>query len=80
MHFIMKNMPYFTSDRHIGHENIIRFSNHPFFPQEEMNRRLMGNCNSRVSDKYDIYILRDLFHRTKEGGGKCLKQESRKKR
>ena len=38
-----------------------------------MDRRLIGNWNSRVPDKNDIYILRDMFHRTKEGGGKCLK-------
>lgn len=56
-------MTYFTSDLHLGHENIIRFSNRPFSSIEEMNRTLIDNWNSRVTDRDDIYILGDMFHK-----------------
>ncbi len=56
-------MTYFTSDLHFGHENIIRFSNRPFSSAEEMNRTLIDNWDSRVTDRDDIYILGDMFYR-----------------
>lgn len=56
-------MTYFTSNLHFGHENIIRFSNRPFSSAEEMNRTLIDNWDSRVTDRDDIYILGDMFYK-----------------
>lgn len=51
---------YFTSDWHIGHDAVIRFSNRPFKDCEHMHRVLINNYNSTVG-KYDIcYFLGDI--------------------
>ena len=56
-------MTYFTSDLHLGHENIIRFSNRPFSTLDEMNRTLVDNWNSRVTERDDVFVLGDMFYR-----------------
>lgn len=56
---------FFTADIHFGHANVIKFCNRPFRSVEEMNKVLIDNWNSHVSDEDDIYILGDLFFRTK---------------
>lgn len=56
-------MIYFTSDLHLGHENVIRFNNRPFQFAEEMNEVLITNYNSVVTDKDTVYILGDLSFR-----------------
>jgi calcineurin-like phosphoesterase family protein len=51
---------WFTSDNHIGHANIIRYSKRPFTDVEEMNRTLRDNWNS-VVQQYDIvWMLGDV--------------------
>ena len=67
-------MTYFTSDLHIGHENIIRFSNRPFSTLDEMNRTLVDNWNSRVTERDDVFVLGDMFYRKKEGVEEILKK------
>lgn len=67
-------MTYFTSDLHIGHENIIRFSNRPFSTLGEMNRTLVDNWNSRVTERDDVFILGDMFYRKKEGVEEILRK------
>ncbi len=56
-------MIYFTSDLHLGHENILRFANRPFDNIEEMNRTLIANYNALVSNEDTVYILGDLAYR-----------------
>ena len=53
-------MIYFTSDLHLGHENVIKFQNRPFINIEEMNRVLICNYNSVVQPDDTVYILGDL--------------------
>lgn len=57
-------MTYFTADLHLGHSGIIEFCDRPFQSVEEMNRNLIGNWNSRVTDRDDVYILGDLLYRS----------------
>lgn len=56
-------MIYFTSDLHLGHENILRFANRPFGSVEEMNRTLIANYNALVREEDTVYILGDLTYR-----------------
>lgn len=56
-------MIYFTSDLHLGHENIIRSTNRPFGSVQEMNEVLITNYNSVVTDRDTVYILGDLSFR-----------------
>lgn len=57
-------MIYYTSDLHLGHANIIKLCNRPFADIDEMNRVLISNWNSRVTNGDTIYIMGDLCFRT----------------
>lgn len=57
-------MNYYTSDLHLGHANIIKHSHRPFVSVEEMDRTLIDNYNSRVTDNDDVYILGDISFRS----------------
>ena len=54
---------YFTSDLHLGHDNIIRFTNRPFDSVEEMNDRIIQNYNSIIHKNDLVYILVDLTYK-----------------
>jgi calcineurin-like phosphoesterase family protein len=51
---------FFTSDTHFGHENIIRFCNRPFASVYAMNRAMIENWNSVVSEGDEVYHLGDF--------------------
>lgn len=56
-------MIYFTSDTHFYHSNIIHLSGRPFKDVETMNKRLIQNWNSYVTERDEIYILGDFLHK-----------------
>lgn len=58
---------YYISDLHLGHDNIIRHCNRPFKNAEEMDKVLIDNWNSVVTDKDDVYILGDFAFRFERG-------------
>ena len=51
---------YYISDLHFGHANIMKFDNRPFNSVEEMNKALIDNWNSVVTDKDTVMILGDF--------------------
>lgn len=51
---------YITSDLHLGHSNIIRYCKRPYADVEEMNRELIKNWNSTVSDQDRVFFLGDF--------------------
>ena len=51
---------WFTSDRHVGHTNIIRYCSRPFYYVEEMNQALMDNWNAVVGPNDLVYDLGDI--------------------
>lgn len=51
---------YYISDLHFGHYNIMRFDNRPFNSVEEMDKALIDNWNSVVSEGDTVYILGDF--------------------
>ena len=53
-------MIWFTSDLHIGHENILKFCNRPFNSLQEMHMGLIKNFNSVVRSEDTIYFLGDV--------------------
>ncbi len=56
-------MPFFTSDWHFGHTNIIRYCKRPYKDTEEMERDMIAKFNSRVQPHNETYFLGDLsFH------------------
>ena len=58
-------MIYYTSDLHLGHENIITSCQRPFSCIEEMDEALIANWNARVNKTDTVYILGDLIFRAK---------------
>ncbi len=51
---------YFTSDWHLGHDNIIKYSNRPFQDANHMDRVLINNYNSTVGPMDVCYFLGDV--------------------
>lgn len=61
------NKIYFTSDLHIGHENVIRFDNRPFETVDEMDAELIRRWNTKVDRGDLVYVLGDMIWKTKNG-------------
>src|ERR1700722_9886157 len=53
-------MRFFTSDLHLGHQNIIGFCDRPYNTVHEMNEDLVARFNSRVHPQDEVWILGDL--------------------
>jgi len=51
---------YFTSDWHIGHENVLEYSKRPFVDIHHMHRVLVNNYNSTVGSNDICYFLGDM--------------------
>ena len=56
-------MIYFTSDLHLGHENVIEFSNRPFIDVADMNNSLISNINDVVRVNDELWILGDFAYK-----------------
>lgn len=59
-------MIYYTADLHLGHDNVLRFDKRPFESAEEMDRTLIANWNSRVTEEDQVYIAGDLIYKSKK--------------
>lgn len=57
-------MMYFTSDLHLGHENILAHCQRPFTCIEEMNEALIENWNRKVRPEDEIYLIGDFAYRS----------------
>ncbi len=51
---------YFTSDLHLSHENIIKYSRRPFSNAKHMNESLIENFNNTVPPNAITYIVGDV--------------------
>jgi calcineurin-like phosphoesterase family protein len=62
-------MIYLTSDTHFYHENIIKFAGRPFNDQHHMNKSMIDNWNSVITDNDIVIHLGDVtfgnFNNTK---------------
>ena len=56
-------MIYFTADTHFCHSNILNLCKRPFSDIEQMNKTLIQNWNSYVSNKDEIYIIGDFLYK-----------------
>jgi calcineurin-like phosphoesterase family protein len=52
--------PFFSSDLHLGHKNIIRYCRRPFTNAGEMDRVLISNWNYTVGETDPVFFLGDL--------------------
>lgn len=53
-------MIYFTSDLHLGHNNIISLCKRPFSDIEQMDKVIIENWNQKVKKNDTVYILGDV--------------------
>ncbi len=56
-------MLFFTSDLHLGHENVLRFCNRPWETTQAMNAAIINNINATVGYHDELYILGDFSYR-----------------
>lgn len=56
---------FFTSDLHLGHENVIRFDHRPFISVDEMDSELIRRWNAKVSKGDLVYVLGDLIWKSR---------------
>lgn len=77
----MTNQPkiFYTADLHFGHENVIKHCNRPFASVEDMERVLIDNWNSVVSDDDVVYIAGDFSYRSASSMKPILKALKGKK-
>src|SRR5690606_22691997 len=64
---------------HMGHNNIIRYSNRPFNNVDEMNKTLIKNWNQCVKPNDEIYHLGDFAFVQKDKQKELLKKLNGKK-
>lgn len=57
-------MNYYTSDLHLGHENIIAPMNRPYNNATEMDEDLVKRWNKKVKKNDDVYIIGDLSYKS----------------
>lgn len=72
-------MIYYISDLHFGHAGVLRYDSRPFGSVEEMDRTLIANWNSRVTDADDVYVLGDFCYRSEKPAVWYLEQLRGKK-
>ena len=71
-------MNYYIADTHFGHDNIRRLSNRPFSTVEEMDKTIIDNWNSVVTDEDDVYILGDFTFKGENPESYLVKLKGRK--
>ena len=54
-------MNYYIADEHLGHANIIRLSHRPFNDVDTMDKVLINNWNSVVTNNDIVFVLGDTF-------------------
>lgn len=53
-------MIFFTGDLHLNHKKILEYANRPFSSVEEMNRVIIDNWISTITDKDTVYVNGDI--------------------
>jgi len=62
-------MLFFTSDFHLNHFNIIKYTNRPFKSLDEMNSTIIKRFNERVDKNDTVFYLGDFIFKSGSGRG-----------
>lgn len=57
---------FYIADTHLGHKNILKYDNRPFFTTEEMDNELVERWNAAVDPSDTVYILGDFCWKGEE--------------
>lgn len=52
---------WFTSDLHLGHANILKYTNRPWTTVEEMDEAIVENWNNVVGKTDRVFVLGDVY-------------------
>ena len=69
---------FWTSDWHLNHFNIIRYTGRPFKTLEEMNSTIINNFNSRVKEDDLVFFLGDFCFKSGTGRGEGEPDKAKK--
>jgi calcineurin-like phosphoesterase family protein len=58
--------PFFISDLHLGHHNVIKYDGRPYKDVDEMHVDIIKRWNEVVGDEDEVYYLGDLAMRVNE--------------
>lgn len=72
-------MTYFTADTHFGHQNVIRFCDRPWQTADEMDEAMIERWNDRVRNNDTVYIVGDMFFRSKDADGILSRLKGKKR-
>ncbi len=64
---------FFTSDYHLGHENIINYCNRPFKSLEQMNETIIRNHNARVKSEDIVFHIGDFCFKNTSNKGEGIR-------
>jgi calcineurin-like phosphoesterase family protein len=70
---------FYIADYHFGHANVIKFDKRPFDSIDEMDRKMIENWNTVVSQDDTVYILGDFCWDTEDRWIVILNQLNGKK-
>lgn len=70
---------FYIADTHFGHEAVIRMNRRPFETIEEMDKTIIDNWNSAVSEEDEVYIVGDFMFRSRHKPSYYLAQLKGKK-
>lgn len=65
---------FFTSDLHIGHDNIINFCNRPYESIEQMNQGIIEEWNNVVPVNGNVFLLGDVSWKGAQYAKKIISQ------
>ena len=68
----MNSKIWFTSDLHLGHAMVIKYSKRPFENVHEMNETLIRNWNSVVRQEDHVYLIGDFSFQKPEEAKKTI--------
>ena len=60
IHVVNPSKIFFTSDLHIGHFNIIKFTGRPYSDVKDMNLSIINNWNEVVSSEDEVFLIGDI--------------------
>ena len=66
---------FFTSDLHLGHDNIIRLAERPFLDVRDMDRELIAAINGRVAPTDTLWVLGDFSFRITVAAAYALRRK-----
>ena len=71
---IQSTNPWFCSDTHFGHANVIKYCNRPFETPDQMDEVLIENWNSRIGPQDMVFFLGDFSFTKPERTKEVLKE------